>query len=525
MISKLARRLGFQQSVPVSLVDGWTLATLTKTPIEVAPREGAASCLVDQFGRVQVSQASWALDLTLAAGARWVANCEADRIKQKLIAPGVVETTIQTPSGPVVQRVAGGVVDGQPVAVIEVENTAGVAIAVAAVARPITIEGRGFMGDASVATSGMTIDGARQVRFDTAPASVAAIDGTGGDLLQQLPDPADGTKAASAASRSGAAQLAAVWPLPYTATLRLVVELTEPTSPNAAIPTTDDINRGWAAHLKQGVRVDVDELEVGEQLGAATRSVLTLWPEPTDVALAVTAISEAGFGRDAGRFFAQLDRCDDDAQVVRSLARWAQLGEQQHQLQDLERILGRLAQAAHHIVGAGGRLAGPAWLDDALVALGGRLHQIEQPDVAERIQGLHVDTQPFAGLGDRLGELTKKLDKRGVWPDDQMQSAASYVRTVRALLVDDTGTELRLLSELPLPWRGRALDVFGVPVANGNISFGLRWHGPRPALFWEANLAPEAPITITVPSIDTGFSTTERSGEALLADPGWKPTS
>jgi len=312
-----------------------------------------------------------------------------------------------------------------------------------------------------------------------------------------------------------------VWPLPHTATMRFVVELGGETSSAAAVPTTDDINRGWSAHLKQGLRVEVDELEVGEHLSAATRSVLTLWPERADSPLGVLALSEMGFGRDAGRFFEDLERCDDDGQVIRSLARWAQLGEQAHQLEDLERILGRLAQAAHHVVGSGGELVGPPWLDDALVALGGRLHQIDQPDVAERVQGLRVETRRLEGLADGLGSLTKALDKRGVWPEGQMHAASSYVRTVRAIAAEDTGTEVHLLPEVPLAWRGRTIDVFGVPIANGTISFGLRWHGPRPALLWEANLAPEAPLVVTAPGIDPDFSSRDRQGEALLADPGW----
>jgi len=306
--------------------------------------------------------------------------------------------------------------------------------------------------------------------------------------------------------------------------MRFVVELAAATSPTAAVPSTDEVRRGWQAHLKQGMRVDVDDVEVGEHLGLATQSVMTLWPERDDAPSAILAIAEAGFGRDAQRFFTDLEKCDDDARVLRSLARWAQLGEQAHQLEPLEAILGRLAQAAHVIASGGGELPGRPWLSDALVALGGRLHQIEQPDVAERVQGFRVASQPVTGAADRLGGLTKQRDKRGVWPDAQLSHAADYVRTVRSLAIDDAGSELGLLPEVPLLWRGRTIDVFGLPVTNGSVSFGLRWHGPRPALLWEAQLAPEVPVQITVPGIDPAFVSTERQGEALLADPGWQTT-
>ena len=90
------------------------------------------------------------------------------------------------------------------------------------------------------------------------------------------------------------------------------------------------------------------------------------------------------------------------------------------------------------------------------------------------------------------------------------------------MVIDDVGDELRVLPEVPTQWRGRPIDVFGLPIANGNLSFGLRWHGSRPDLLWEATLAPEAPMQITAPSIDPDFHSDERQGEALLADPGWK---
>ncbi len=524
MISKIARRLGFQQSLPVALIDSWLTPVASQSPIELAPREGVASCLVDQFGRIQIDGASWSLDLTLAAGARWVPGAATERVKQKMLAPGVLETTFQTPSGPVSQRVAAGVVGGKPAAIVEIENTGGVAIAVGFAARPLRLDGRGYIGEVAVDVDGISIDGDRAVTFGSSAGSVTAQDGPSGDILQHLPDAGDGTTSATAKCRSGGAQAAAVWALPHTATLQIVVTMTDPVAQTAAVPSTDEIQRGWQSHLGRGMRVDVDEIEAGEHLAMATQSVMTLWPEVEDAPSAVMALAESGFGRDADRFFSLLERCDDDARVLRSLARWAQLGEQAHQLEGLEAILGRLAQAAHVVAGQGGQIPGASWLADALVTLGGRLHQIEQPDVAERIQSFQTVEQPLSGAADRLGGLTKERDKRGVWPTSQMANAAQYVRTMRSLLIEDAGTELRLLPEIPLLWRGRTIDVFGLPIANGNVSFGLRWHGPRPALLWEANLAPEVPVQITVPGIDPSFVSNERQGEALLADPGWQTT-
>ena len=58
-----------------------------------------------------------------------------------------------------------------------------------------------------------------------------------------------------------------------------------------------------------------------------------------------------------------------------------------------------------------------------------------------------------------------------------------------------------------------------LPIGGGTLSFGLRWHGPRPALLWEVDAA--EPVTLTASAIDPDFSTTDAGGETLLADPGW----
>jgi len=522
MIGRLARRLGFQQSVPVALLEGWSIPATTELPVELAPREGAAACQVDEYGRLQVVGASWTLDFTIAAGVQWVAAANTQRTNQHLDAPGVLVTTYTTPAGEVEQRVAAGVVDGQPAAIVEIENKGGVAIAVGAVARPLRHDGRGYIGEVAVDSDTLSVDGQMAARFASKPTTVAAFDGASGDLIENMPEADQAVPAATMKCRSGGAQAAAIWPLPHTATLRLVVALREPIGTSAAVPTTHDINRGWHSHLKRGMRLEVDGMSAGDDLVVAARSLLTLWPANDNSPQAILAMSELGFGRDAARLFPQLERNEDDPSVIRALSRWAQLGEQGHQLDDLERILGRLAQAAHGIAAQGGNLAGPAWLESALITLGGRLHQIDQPDVGDRIQGFTATLRHDADTDDQLARLSKGLDDRGLWNAGQVRSAAELVTAVRSIAVDDAGGELRVLAALPAMWRGRTIDAFALPVANGTLSYGIRWHGPRPALLWEANLAPEAPFQISAPGIDPAFHSTERAGETLLADPGWQ---
>jgi hypothetical protein len=56
--------------------------------------------------------------------------------------------------------------------------------------------------------------------------------------------------------------------------------------------------------------------------------------------------------------------------------------------------------------------------------------------------------------------------------------------------------------------------VHDAPTHHGRVSYALRWHGERPALLWHLE---RSGVTLTVPGLDRSFSTTEQSGEALLA--------
>ncbi len=102
--------------------------------------------------------------------------------------------------------------------------------------------------------------------------------------------------------------------------------------------------------------------------------------------------------------------------------------------------------------------------------------------------------------------------------------AAQLIDLVRALVVDETsepGT-VALLPVVPVSWYGQSVDVHDLPTRHGMVSFALRWHATRPALLWELTRRPgdpDTPVRLTVPGLDTAWSTTAASGEALLAAP------
>ena len=94
-------------------------------------------------------------------------------------------------------------------------------------------------------------------------------------------------------------------------------------------------------------------------------------------------------------------------------------------------------------------------------------------------------------------------------------SSAAFLDVVRRGLVRETPAGgLAVLTVFPPEWAGQPLEVHDAPTHHGRISYALRWHGDRPALLWHC----ERPgVALAVPGLDRSFSTTEESGEALLA--------
>ena len=94
------------------------------------------------------------------------------------------------------------------------------------------------------------------------------------------------------------------------------------------------------------------------------------------------------------------------------------------------------------------------------------------------------------------------------------------MRAVRSLLVRDESDGLALLPVFTDGWYGGGIEVHDVPTDWGRLSYGVRWHGQRPALLWDVEpWDPSAPpIRLTVPGLDPSWSSTERRGEALLGE-------
>jgi hypothetical protein len=105
-------------------------------------------------------------------------------------------------------------------------------------------------------------------------------------------------------------------------------------------------------------------------------------------------------------------------------------------------------------------------------------------------------------------------------------AAAGVLTFVRQLLVRDAPGGLALVSLVPDSWLGRGLEVHDAPTTHGVVSYAVRWHGDRPAIFWEltpheseggqADGVQGVGVRLTAPGLDREWSSTELSGEVLL---------
>jgi hypothetical protein len=103
--------------------------------------------------------------------------------------------------------------------------------------------------------------------------------------------------------------------------------------------------------------------------------------------------------------------------------------------------------------------------------------------------------------------------------DAAAAGGAPLLLGLRALLVDDAGSDITILRDLPESWRGAPIEVHDAPTRRGMVSYAVRWHADRPVLLWDA---PQG-VRLRAPGLDRQWSTTDGQGETLFAAPSGAP--
>lgn len=348
--------------------------------------------VVDPRGLVTPGGA-WSLDWWIGADDRWHLPSHDAAVRQHLIdgAP-VVETAVRIPGGDAVQRVwairesgpaptAGGFV------IVEIENRSAVPFALALAVRPYHPLGLSSVGSVAVAGTTVLVDGAPGVLLPRVPARVAVSDGTGGDVVHVVAAGLAGDDpAASVTCPDGRAQIAVLFPLPHTATLRVALPFAEPATAGSSrgrgrgavvafpdpVPDATTVAAGWAAQTRRGPRFELPDTRLSAALAAARRALLCMhggddlagWPsapiDGVEVATVLGALDRFGLHAEAEQVLVGLpDRQGLDGRVVGVDGRVDGAGAALHALGEhwrltrddelAETLVGPVAKAVHWI--------------------------------------------------------------------------------------------------------------------------------------------------------------------------------
>ncbi len=301
----------------------------------------AREAVVDPRGLVSPWHDSWSLDWWVGAEDRWHVPAQEASIRQSLVggAP-VVETRLRVPGGDVIHRAyavrATAADGGHELAVVEIENDSAVPVALALAVRPYDVEGLSVVERIGLHGTTVTVDGRVAMLLPKAPSGVAASTFRDGDCAETVFAGRAGTSFPNdLRDPAGLAQAAFVFPLTHRTTLRVAIPLEPahrtrrlgrarrrveraPAFP-AAVPTSEQVARGWAVQSDRGMRLVLPDERLQEAVDANRRALL-LFHDGADITPGPRTYHRFWF-RDAAYLLGALDRYgfhDEAAEVLAS---------------------------------------------------------------------------------------------------------------------------------------------------------------------------------------------------------------
>jgi hypothetical protein len=263
-------------------------------------------------------------------------------------------------------------------------------------------------------------------------------------------------------------------PVPHRTSVRVALPLIPTSTYPSVIPSPEQVAAGWEAQVRRGMQLDLPDPVLQERFEVGRRELLLRVAgdhlfdpfgehDVRSATAAAVALDEYGFHPEAGHLLAgMVERAEDDRETTCLLTHALDRHEALAHDRALVRATRRYRRRASR-----------------------RLRRASSPSVP-----VHQDV--MSGL--------------------------------RALVVDDhpgsdgVPGEVVLLRGWEATWAGQPVEAHRVPTRFGVFSFGLRWHGDRPALLWEvASTAGVDPPRIRLPALDPRWVGEEQTGEALLA--------
>ncbi len=496
-----------------------------------------APARVDGGGGLQLDGSSWMLDWWVGGDDRWYMPAREATVRQRRVGAGpVIETSVRIPSGDALQRIYATNVGGEQAIVVEFENASPVPMALALAVRPIGIDGtpapleialdRAPASSGAIATLTVGVDDPVVIGLPKKPSEFASsnevdlVDTVSAGRLLEGPDLIAGA----------GANAVALYPIAHRTTLRFVVgRAVDPRS----LPTADDVANGWSAVLDRGGRFEFPDNGVTAQAAAArARLMLAANRLPRRIAdfepgagrvlegLALSgAVAEVlgALGAFAGSFPTRLESSPLDAAAVMSgIGRASRLA-------DDEAMAVEMLEPAAQLTKLIEKSNDSAATREAFWGLARLLITADQPEPAlglmKRAASLGGEVRPdIPGDAEELATFSERAASSGSFDGDDDVHAARFWLGARGALVGDRPGALDLLPRFPASWRGGNVEVHGAATGHGVASFGIRWHGYRPALLWDVQA--DEPLIIRCPGLDPNWASTETSGETLLAGSG-----
>jgi hypothetical protein len=238
---------------------------------------------ISRRGVITPESGAWSLDWWVGAEDRWHVASSGAHVRQSLVeATPVVLSGLRLPGGEIEQR-AWSAVDGTtglPVLVVDFHNATKIPVAVA-----IALSGSSSAstvidvvdGVVVVNGDGVALFSRQPSRFGIAVGGRSAQEVTvAGDAVPEFPQ-------GGVSSTSGSATVGFVFPLPHTATLRVVLPMRRVVGPSdlaridvSTLPPHDRVVAGWKAQLARAPRFDFTErqIETEEAIDAARSHML-----------------------------------------------------------------------------------------------------------------------------------------------------------------------------------------------------------------------------------------------------------
>jgi len=352
---------------------------------------GAERAVVDPRGLVTPWPEGWSLDWWIGADDTWHLPSRAAGVRQRLVGDApVVETVARIPGGELVHRAwavaAGdGVPDGGAV-VVELENASPVPVAVALAVRPFNVLGRAPITAIAIDGTVVSVDGRPALLLPKAPSRYAVGDAGRDSVVPTVTGEAGSTwPDGGVRCAEGRASAAFLFPLPHTATVRVLLPLVA-VRPGAArrrgevvaaadprrAPDFERVVSGWEVQTRRSPRLELPEPRLDEALAAARRFALlhaagddvAAWPAAVvgglDTAALCVALDRHGLHDEAERLvlgFADRQGLDGsfagESNRVDAAAAWLHaVGHHVRTTGDptvAEALVGPVAKAAHHL--------------------------------------------------------------------------------------------------------------------------------------------------------------------------------